>query len=399
MIKVKKNLFDCSITPIYMASIVNIILFVLSYVIIQFDFISIIKSIAWTIACGFLSLIITNDSKKSIVAIMSVSIVELVYYSMSNNTFGVAIIFLLVVAYSLIATRFELLYSFLLLVMVSAVLGILFGVSKNGIEYLLKLLATALKNKPALFSMINEFINVITGDDFSYLFYHTDFGGSNLINGRIVTGAVDIFSATKDNPTASIGEYLTSKYYSNIFLPIGIVLAFYKRLKEEYRFSLIVSVLMCIICGDNTIFSLFVILYNPLVYIAYVLLSGLSNIICRLVDIRIGFETSASIIELICYLQKTIYFILIGVVLIATMYFVCQYVVSKYSFNDMRYIPRDVRRILNALGGEENIEKISNGFVYVYNPNLIDVLKLDCIINNNQVELIENDFEELLKYK
>lgn len=399
MTRLKKNLFECSVMPISMASFINIVLFILSYIIVQFDFSSLLRSMIWIICCGFISLIITSNSKKALIVILSSVIIQVIYYTMTNNTFGMALILLFVVLLSLLSNKFDLLYSFIVLVFLSAVLGILLGITQGAFQYVLKLLASAIKNKSAIFSILNEGLQLIFGDDFSFLFYHTDFGGSNFINGRIVTGAVDIFSATKDNPTGVTSDYLTGKYYTNLFFPIGIALAFYNKLKEEHRFALIISMLMCIICGDNSIFSIFVILYNPLVFITYVLLSGVSNIVCRLVDIRIGFENSASIIELICYFQKPVYFFLIGVVFVGMMYFVCQYIISKYSFNDMRYIPKNIRRILNSLGGEDNIEKISDGFVYVYNPNLIDVLKLDCIINNNQVELIENDFEELLKYK
>ena len=50
------------------------------------------------------------------------------------------------------------------------------------------------------------------------------------------------------------------------------------------------------------------------------------------------------------------------------------------------------------LGGEENISGYENGIVYVKNPNLIDVLMLDCLIKENAVTLNTEDYDLIKKY-
>lgn len=395
----KKRIFDTMYLSITICSFVLVLLYLISFVFVKYNVDEHSKSLVWCLCGYFIALLITENSKKSFLVSLSSLLIEIIYNSITNNSIGVGLIFVIFLFISYVSTKFDLLYSFIISVMLAIVIGLLFGAIYNFHIYLIKLVASAISNKPILFTIINQPLSLLFGKDFSNTLLKNDYTGAVVINKKLVVGALNIFNFTKDNPLKEVGNYLTSNYYSNIFLPIGTSLSLYKRMKGDYRVSLIVSALLSVLCGNNVLFSLFILFYNPFIYIAYVLISGLSNLICRLVDIRIGFVDDASLVELICYLQKPVYFILIGLILIALMYFSCKYIMNKYDFKDMRYIPKNIRQILKALGGEENIQTIKNGVVYVYNPNLIDVLKLDCEIHNNQIKLLPEDFEELIKYK
>ena len=101
---------------------------------------------------------------------------------------------------------------------------------------------------------------------------------------------------------------------------------------------------------------------------------GIDSFVCSLIDIRVGFETSASLFEMIKYIDKPIYFLLIGALSSVLMYFAAVLVLSKYDLENHRILPKSVRQLTKYLGGEENISSIDNGLVYVKNPNLIDIL-------------------------
>ena len=80
------------------------------------------------------------------------------------------------------------------------------------------------------------------------------------------------------------------------------------------------------------------------------------------------------------------------------MYFVVEIVLSKFDMDNQKYYPKDVRALVKALGGERNIENLENGVLTVRNPNLIDILKVDCEIHQNTVTLIDNDYNLLKEY-
>ena len=125
---------------------------------------------------------------------------------------------------------------------------------------------------------------------------------------------------------------------------------------------------------------------------------GIDSFVCSLIDIRVGYETSASLFEMIKYIDKPIYFLLIGALSSILMYFAAVLVLSKYDLENHRILPKSVRQLTKYLGGEENISSIDNGLVYVKNPNLIDILMLDCLIKENAVTLNTEDYDLIKKY-
>ena len=138
--------------------------------------------------------------------------------------------------------------------------------------------------------------------------------------------------------------------------------------------------------------------YNPLIFVGYVFVGGVGYFVSALVDIRIGFEKYASLFSLFKYGRSVGYFLLVGFVLAVLMYFVVQIVVAKFDMDNQKYYPKDVRALVKALGGERNIENLENGVLTVRNPNLIDILKVDCEIHQNTVILIDNDYNLLKEY-
>lgn len=391
----KKRLFDFIGIPVACVSFIMIITYILSFVFVKLNLNQLIMPVIWCMCLSFLSIAITSNSKKTIVVSTSVVLSNFVFYSISNMCFSPLVIMAFFILLSLLSLKFDLLYSFIICVIIAISVGVIFGYANTYILKFIYSFYNAIKTKTLIISVINELVFFITNDN---KLYYNDITGATLINKEIVTGIIDIFDKTKDNPTLDVSKYLTSKYYLNIFLPLGITLALYKRIKGEYRLPLLLSFLLSAICGDNVIFSIFILIFNPILYCGYILIYALSNLVSRIVDIRIGYVDNASLIELICYIQKPIYFLLIGVILVITMFFLSAFIMEKYNFENYKYIPKELKLLLKSIGGENNIESVMNGKVYVKNPNLINVLKLDCEIHNNEVTLLKDDFELLSKY-
>ena len=142
----------------------------------------------------------------------------------------------------------------------------------------------------------------------------------------------------------------------------------------------------------------FLLFYNPLIFAGFIFVGGVGYFVASLVDIRIGFSTFASVFNLFRYGRSIGYFLLVGFVLAVLMYFVVQIVVTKFDMDNQKYYPKEVRRLVKSLGGERNIENLENGVLTVRNPNLIDILKVDCEIRQNTVILIDNDYNLLKEY-
>ena len=115
-------------------------------------------------------------------------------------------------------------------------------------------------------------------------------------------------------------------------------------------------------------------------------------------DLRLGYLENGSLIELFKYSNNMLYFIIAGTVLAALTYFLFRIVITKYDFESKMILPRVTNKLVKALGGDENIIKVENGSVIVSNPNLIDVLKVDCEIHENTVTLYYDDYLLLKEY-
>ena len=66
--------------------------------------------------------------------------------------------------------------------------------------------------------------------------------------------------------------------------------------------------------------------------------------------------------------------------------------------DNQKYYPREVKALVKALGGERNIVSLDGEVLTVRNPNLIDIIKVDCDIHQDKVTLIEKDYEILKDY-
>ena len=355
-----------------------------------------VKLLFGTAIVGFSVLYSTSNAKKAVAAAFCASASNLVFYSLSGQYYSLLFLTLLAFFASLILQKLDLLYAYFVLVLSGLVFSLVFGMLYDELLGVLRVFASALKNKPSLFGVVNNFYTIAFSDRFADLFYHSDYSQSLLIDGRIYSGAADLFAASKKAPPSVTAEYLTGKYYVTVFVNAGLFFALYNKFNDKEKAAYALVSALCLLFGRFEFLFLMLMLYNPFVYFSSLLLIFVSYLLPRLLDIRIGFTDNGTLFELIAYSDKTLYFLLSGLVLSVLSYFVVLLTLSKFDIQRHKYLPRDVKKIVSALGGSKNIEKIRDDVVFVKNPNLIDILRLDCDIKENAV-LLHTDETNLLK--
>lgn len=384
--------------PVSCTAFAAFLLCILSLFLPNTDYGLIISLMFSALCTVFITLYYTNDSKLSACLCSCVVLSDILFYTLCSTYFGIGFITLYAVALALGFKKNELEYSFIGASVIAVALPVLLYLLKAPINALMSLLAATLAQKPTLFGAVNNAYSMMFDGRLGEMIYFKGYSGSYLINNEIVSGVINSFLSRPDNPPKSTSEFLTGQYYANLFLPVGIYIALFSRIKNNFILPFTLTLALSVIFGSNVLFCVLLFFYNPFIYFGYLLAVAVGYLVPRFMHLAVGFERSASIIELFKYADSRLYFILIGVVLVVMMYFICILILSKYDLASKRYYPKEVRYLINALGGERNIINIENAKLYVSNPNLINVLKVDCEIKGNEVTLIDNDLELLYDY-
>lgn len=346
---------------------------------------------------GFIVHYACKSSKSSITAITSFMICDLAYFCFSGYHFG--ILFTVIISYcaAKIISELNLFYAYTLTLIAGLLFGILLGVSYPLIKELLMEISAFFSGKGALFGALSNLYSITFGNDLMDIFYFNDYTGSAVIKDEIITGVKDFVTAEND-ASELVSRYLSGKYLANIFIPTGTYICIYKKLEKDELNAVTLSLILSALFGNNILFYAFVFFFNPIVYMGNLFAIFTGYLACTLIDICCGYVQEGSLIELIKYGDKWIYFILCGFVLTILSYFVTRLLIAKFDIRGRRILPKAVKKIVAALGGEDNIERISNGKLYVKNPNLINILKIDCDIHENEVTMIYDEMNMLKEY-
>lgn len=357
-----------------------------------------INALFCVLAPGFITFYNCENAKKAVTSAFSVLLSDLVFYSITSEHFSLLLILVLAFACSGISQKTDLIYFYLSLLLGGITLSLVLGFMYGYLYDLLKFFAKAIQGKPTLFGVINNFYTIAFSDNFADLFYHKGYSASMLINDRLISGAVDIFESDADSPQSVVSKYLTGKYLLNIFVTIGVFFALYSKFDKNEKYSFVLISLLALIFGDVKLLSLLILVFNPFLYFCYLVLVFVCYLVPRLLDIRIGFIENGSIFELFRYGNSWFYFFLTGIVIAFLTYFAFNLTLSRFDLQTRKFLPRDVKKIVTALGGDRNIERIAKNKVYVKNPNLIDIIKLDCDIHENEITLRYDDLQLLKEY-
>lgn len=347
---------------------------------------------------GYIAFGVCKNAKKSVLVSTCTLLLNFCCYILCDWQVSIIIIVIFSFILSNIVNNNDLLSGGAAVIILTVIAALIFSVLYLPVFNFTKAFAGSIKGNGLLFSVFENPLSLTINSKFSDLFYYSGYSSTQVIGDKIVSGAINIFKANTDEPQAIVSHFLSGKYFVNIFVAIGMFLYIYKKLDRKEMNCLTLLTILSAVFGIGDLFSFYILIYNPILYFAYLGLTLISYLLPGFVDISIGFVNNASLFELIQYGNRWIYFILIGLV-IGFMSFVLAIIVdTKYNFQNRRLFPKEVKKILNALGGEENIDRINADNILVKNPNLIDIIKLDCDIHQNQVTLLYDDFELLKKY-
>ncbi len=339
-----------------------------------------------------------DNAKKAITSAFAVTMSDLFFFSVTGEHYSFLFVIILAFFCSVLFKNVDLLYGYFALMFFGIVLALVLSMLYPYMYELLKSFCSLLKNKPGLFGVINNLYSITFSENFGDMFYHKSYSQAILVNDKLVSGAMDIFAASKENPMPIVSKYLSGKYFVNIFVSAGVFLSLYSKFKEKQKWAFVFVSLLAFAVGDVRFLSLFLLLFNPFVYICYLFLVFVCYLVSGMLDIRIGFAENGSLFELFRYGNNWIYFLLTGLVIVLLSYFAVRLVLSKFDFQKRKFLPRDVKKLVTALGGDRNIEHIKNDKLYVRNPNLINILNIDCDIHENEITLNYDDLQLLKEY-
>lgn len=338
------------------------------------------------------------NSKNAIACTICYFISDGIYFSISNEHYSLVFSVLVAFVLSFAVKKIDVIYTYLLLMLIGVVVAIAFGFCNNYFYSVLKFFCGFMKNKELLFGVVENIFSIAFGDNFKEMFFTKDYSIATVVNDRIVAGVQNVFLADVDNPPFEVSQYLSGKYLVNIFVVIGVAVSLLSHFSSNELLSFLTLSVISIAFGDIKLFSLFLLLFNPIIYLSYSAMIFVSYLATSLLDIRIGYSDNGSIIELFRYGNNWLFFLLAGIVIGIMTYFLTQIVILKFDIQKRKLLPKEVRKIINSLGGEKNIVKIQNDKLIVKNPNLINVLSLDCDINENEVTLHYGELELLKQY-
>ena len=254
----------------------------------------------FTLFCAFVFYSVFTQSKSYFFAVL---ISLLAYYCYKNLNFVTASLLLL--SSTLI---FAVLCTYLYDVYNNLIMGISSFVSNKG------------NISSAMFGFVNTLLSPLDFSSFENMFYYKSFGSTQVINNNsIVSGAINIF---KNNINSqAVITYLSGHSYL-IFLIIGVFSSLIKELKGIEKAVLCIIVASSILCGNVTIFMLFIFLESPYLFLSLCVISSLGYFCASIVKISVGFCFGGGIIEIFINADKYVYLITLGIVFTAIGYFV-----------------------------------------------------------------------------
>lgn len=348
-------------------------------------------------SCGFLTFYLTKNSRKSVTAALCVLFLDIALFSLCSLHISFIFGLIFSILFSYIFMKYDLLWAFVICSLTSLLFSLFIGLIYDYLYSVMLSLCSYLKGRGALFGAINNLYSLLFSDNFSDAFFHKEYSGTAYSNGRVVSGVLDIFEAQGVAGT-NASRYLSGKYFINIFASSAIFIILFTRLENKEKTALFISFALSLIFGDIRLFALFILLCNPLMYLGFLLLCFISYLAAYLLDIRMLYFKDASLFELFKYADKVGYFLIAGIVIFALSYFLESIIIAKFDFQSRKILPREVKQIVNALGGDSNIEKIREYDVLLKNANLINILRLDCEIRGNTVILDYDDMRLLRQF-
>lgn len=349
--------------------------------------------------CYFISMHFTNSERwlKAFWAVVCLCVFETA--SGISISFFAGIVAALM--YSYFFERFNKYISFSVTLLSSVVFGLAMSYLGDIFKDILMGAARFVSDKglvtAVLFSVISTVLCLFGSNSFNELFYYKSYGGTIVKDDNVITGIKDLFENGYSGE--QLADYMTGHYFL-LFVILGVMLALADELKAVQKICLLITMLCSFISGDISLALFFVFLESPFLFILITIISAICHVTAHLLDIRMGYLFSGSIVEMFGSIDKPVYFFVCAVVFVAIGYFVTRYSNIKAGISDCLniYIPTRFNHLLNALGGIVNIIKVNDDVAEVRNPKLVNTFDLKCEIRENLVKVEDDEIKELGEY-
>ena len=349
--------------------------------------------------CYFISMHFTNSERwlKAFWAVVCLCVFETA--SGISISFFAGIVAALM--YSYFFERFNKYISFSVTLLSSVVFGLAMSYLGDIFKDILMGAARFVSDKglvtAVLFSVISTVLCLFGSNSFNELFYYKSYGGTIVKDDNVITGIKDLFENGYSGE--QLADYMTGHYFL-LFVILGVMLALADELKAVQKICLLITMLCSFIAGDISLALFFVFLESPFLFILITIISAICHVTAHLLDIRMGYLFSGSIVEMFGSIDKPVYFFVCAVVFVAIGYFVTRYSNIKAGISDCLniYIPTRFNHLLNALGGIVNIIKVNDDVAEVRNPKLVNTFDLKCEIRENLVKVEDDEIKELGEY-
>ena len=349
--------------------------------------------------CYFISMHFTNSERwlKAFWAVVCLCVFETA--SGISISFFAGIVAALM--YSYFFERFNKYISFSVTLLSSVVFGLAMSYLGDIFKDILMGAARFVSDKglvtAVLFSVISTVLCLFGSNSFNELFYYKSYGGTIVKDDNVITGIKDLFENGYSGE--QLADYMTGHYFL-LFVILGVMLALADELKAVQKICLLITMLCSFISGDISLALFFVFLESPFLFILITIISAICHVTAHLLDIRMGYHFSGSIVEMFGSIDKPVYFFVCAVVFVAIGYFVTRYSNIKAGISDCLniYIPTRFNHLLNALGGIVNVIKVNDDVAEVRNPKLVNTFDLKCEIRENLVKVEDDEIKELGEY-
>lgn len=349
--------------------------------------------------CYFISMHFTNSERwlKAFWAVVCLCVFETA--SGISISFFAGIVAALM--YSYFFERFNKYISFSVTLLSSVVFGLAMSYLGDIFKDILMGAARFVSDKglvtAVLFSVISTVLYLFGSNSFNELFYYKSYGGTIVKDDNVITGIKDLFENGYSGE--QLADYMTGHYFL-LFVILGVMLALADELKAVQKICLLITMLCSFISGDISLALFFVFLESPFLFILITIISAICHVTAHLLDIRMGYLFSGSIVEMFGSIDKPVYFFVCAVVFVAIGYFVTRYSNIKAGISDCLniYIPTRFNHLLNALGGIVNVIKVNDDVAEVRNPKLVNTFDLKCEIRENLVKVEDDEIKELGEY-
>ena len=327
--------------------------------------------------CYFISMHFTNSERwlKAFWAVVCLCVFETA--SGISISFFAGIVAALM--YSYFFERFNKYISFSVTLLSSVVFGLAMSYLGDIFKDILMGAARFVSDKglvtAVLFSVISTVLCLFGSNSFNELFYYKSYGGTIVKDDNVITGIKDLFENGYSGE--QLADYMTGHYFL-LFVILGVMLALADELKAVQKICLLITMLCSFISGDISLALFFVFLESPFLFILITIISAICHVTAHLLDIRMGYLFSGSIVEMFGSIDKPVYFFVCAVVFVAIGYFVTRYSNIKAGISDCLniYIPTRFNHLLNALGGIVNVIKVNDDVAEVRNPKLVNTFDI-----------------------